>query len=69
MSITFKVYRKHWIKIAYFIDGDGLAKFRSSQNMKEFIKEKYNGVYDQTISYGRITFEKEEHLTWFLLSL
>ena len=69
MSITSKLTQKQWVRLAFFIDSDGSSKSRSSLEMKEYIKEKYNGIYNQSVVWGTITFEKEEHLTWFLLSI
>lgn len=67
MSITTKITRKQWVRLAFFIDSDGSSKIRSSREMKEYIKERYKGVYNQSVGFGCITFECEEQLTWFLL--
>lgn len=69
MSITTKLTQMQWVRLAFFIDSDGSSKSRSSLEMKAYIKERYKGVYDQSVVWGTITFEKEEHLTWFLLSI
>jgi len=85
MSITIKLNREQWTKLAYYPDGypDVLypielrsvvigntdAILRSSAETREFIKKKFNGEYNQAIGWGAITFEKEEHVTWFLLNI
>ena len=85
MSITIKLNREQWIKLAYYPNGypDSFysidltsvgishtdAILRSSAETREFIKKKFKGEYNQAIGWGAITFEKEEHVTWFLLNI
>lgn len=68
MVVT-KLSRQQWIKLVFYVDDRGSTISRSSAEMKEHIKEKYNGIYNQLVGWGAITFEKEEHLTWFLLNI
>jgi hypothetical protein len=64
-SVTLKATM--WNKLA--ADPDNVGKWLLTCEMKQRILHDYKGYYTREVGFGKIEFETEQDMNWFLLQL